>query len=97
MTLTGEEGSTYSETVQFVHHNSTSSVHIRNVCFATKTTGRNLAIRRVSSTVHCNSLLYFLWEINLYLSAKVKQHNEGVRGVEVKRQRFLISTLDISS
>jgi hypothetical protein len=97
MTLTGEEGSTYRGMVQFVHHNSTSSFHVRNECFATKTTGRNVEIRHVSSTVYCNSLLYFLWEIKLCLSAKVERHNEGVLGVEVQRRWFLISTLDVSS
>jgi hypoxanthine-guanine phosphoribosyltransferase len=63
MTLTGEEGSTYREVVQFVHHNSASSVRVRNVCFATKTTERNVEIRRVSLTVRCNYWLYFPREI----------------------------------
>jgi hypothetical protein len=72
MTLAGEEGSTYREAVQIVHHNSASSVQVRNTCFATKMTGRNVAIRRVVSTVRCNSLLYFPWDMKLCLSAKVE-------------------------
>ena len=76
MRLTGEEGSTYRETVQIVHHNLDSSIHVRNACFATKTTGWDMTICRVSSTIRAVSKP--VWHVPL-LCVQWKTPDDGQR------------------